>query len=335
MALVVASNTTAMNALGNLSRTQTDLSNTFRKISSGQRVNRAADDAAGMAVAENLDATSRSAKVAGRNINDGISVLQTYEGAANEISDILKRQRELAVQSSSETLADTERDYLHQEFFSMQQEHMRIAATTEFNGQALMDQFRPGGTDVPQVPSTGPGDYGTPRSKTYAVQAGVNNTPDDRISLTLNTMDVRSMEENYNAHLLGSGVTPPPGNFVMRLDVRQDATLERTEWAADTGMHLGVASSEQAQASLQAIDVQLDHVNKSRSKVGAVQYRLESALNNIETYNENLQGAESRIRDADFAFETAEMSKLQVMQQAGVAILGQANGMSQGALRLI
>jgi flagellin len=323
-----------MNALGNLSRTQRSLSDTFRKISSGQRVNRAADDAAGLAVAENLDAKSRSAKVAGRNINDGISVIQTYEGAANEVSDILKRQRELAVQSSSETLANTERDYLHQEFFALQQEHNRIAETTEFNGQNLMSQTSAGGTFVPMTPSGGPGDFGTASTKTYGIQVGVNNTAADRISVELNTLDVFSMQENYDNHLQGSGIAPGP-NTVLMVDVRQDAVAERTDWASGGGQNMGVASAEQAQASLAAIDVQLDHLNKSRSKVGASQNRLESALNNIETYSENMQAAESRIRDADFAFETAEMSKLQVMQQAGIAILSQANGMSQGALRLI
>ena len=106
--MVVNTNTTSMNALGNLQRTQRSLASTFRNISSGQRINRAADDAAGLAVAENLDAHGRSARVAQRNINDGISVVQTYEGAANEVADILKRQRELAIQASSETLADTQ-----------------------------------------------------------------------------------------------------------------------------------------------------------------------------------------------------------------------------------
>ena len=137
MALFVNTNHSALRAMGDLSGTQRSLSDTFRKISSGQRVNRAADDAAGLAVAENLDAKESSARVANRNIQDGISVIQTYEGAANEIADILKRQRELAVQASSETLADTERAYAHQEFFTLQREHERIAGTTNFNGMNL------------------------------------------------------------------------------------------------------------------------------------------------------------------------------------------------------
>ena len=335
MALFVNTNTSALRAMGDLSSTQRSLSDTFRKISSGQRVNRAADDAAGLAVAENLDAKEGSARVANRNIHDGISVIQTYEGAANEIADILKRQRELAVQSSSETLADTERDYLHAEFFAMQQEHARIAETTNFNGQSLTSRNQAGGTDV-NVNSTGPGDYGTPFMKRYNVQAGVNGTANDQIAIDLNALDIDTMNEMYADSLSGGVVCHlHAGNFVMDIMVSDNAVDERTQWNANTGMSMGVASAEQAQASIAAIDIQLDHVNSARSKAGASQNRLESALNNLETFTENTAAAQSRIRDADFAFETAEMSKLQVMQQAGTAILGQANGMNQAALRLI
>ena len=337
MALFVNTNINALRAMGDLSGTQRGLSDTFRKISSGQRVNTAADDAAGLAVAENLDAKERSARVANRNIQDGISVIQTYEGAVDEIADILKRQRELAVQSSSETLTNIERDYLHAEFYAMHLEHRRIAATTDFNGQALADKTKVGGTDVPSIPPWGGGGtFGIPPKKSYGIQVGVNGSAHDQIAIEFNTLDIDSMQENFLYHQVGSGVTWGAGiNQVAWVYVKEDAASERVDWDSNNGRYIGVASAEQAQASIEAVDIQIDHLNSSRSKVGAFQNRLESALKNLETFTENTAAAESRIRDADFAFETAEMSKLQVVQQAGTAILGQANGMNRAALRLI
>ena len=196
-----------MNALGNLGRTQRSLAKTFANISSGQRINKAADDAAGLGVAENLDSQTRSARVANRNINDGISVLQTYEGAANEVADILKRQRELAVQASSETLAQTERDYAHQEFHALQEEHHRIAATTNFNGINLTDANVAGGTLVPKA---GPGT--DPVHKTIDVQVGIHDTSNDRITLKLGALDGRSMHEHY-MDVFGALPTPDDGKI--------------------------------------------------------------------------------------------------------------------------
>jgi flagellin len=275
MAIVVNSNTTSMNALGNLNRTNRGLTQTFARISSGLRINSAKDDSAGLAVAENLQSEYQSLKQAQRNTHDGISVIQTAEGATNEVGDILKRMRELAVQSSSETLANSERSYIQDEFSQLTQEVDRIAAVTEFNGIALGDNT----------------------NSKLNVQVGIQNTSNDRIAIDLG--DLRG------------------------------STLQ-----IDTG-NVNLSNVASAQAALETIDTALDSVNTYRSDYGAVQNRLESALNNLETYTENIAGAESRIRDADFAFETAEMSKYNIMQQAGMAILGQANGISQGALRLI
>jgi len=277
MGLVVNSNTTAMNALGNLNRTQRGLTSSFAKISSGMRINSASDDGAGLAVAENLEAESRSLNQAQRNTHDGISVIQTAEGATNEVADILKRMRELAVQSSSETLHNNERAYIQDEFSELTKEVDRIAAVTEFNGIAL----------------------GNAKNAGLDVQVGIHNTGDDRIKVNLGDLRATSLGVDNS----GSGI---------QLDTV-------------TG----------ARTALTKIDNALDTINGYRSDYGAVQNRLESALNNLEVYDENIQGAESRIRDADFASETAEMQKFQIMQQAGVAILSQANGISQGALRLI
>jgi len=275
MALTVNTNIPAMSALGHFNRTNNHLEGTFGRISSGLRINKAGDDAAGLAVAENLATEQQSLRQAARNTNDGISVIQTAEGATNEVADILKRMRELAVQSSSDTLANSERAYIQDEYAQLAQEVDRISAVTNFNGVALADGTR----------------------SSLDVQVGIFNTTDDRISITL-------------------------------------GDLRATSLGIDTG-NIDMATSASAQAALTTLDTAIDSINKIRSDFGAVQNRLESSLNNLDVYTENLAGAESRIRDADFAFETAQMTKYQTMQQAGIAILGQANQLTQGALRLI
>jgi len=282
MALVVNNNLSSLNALNNLNRTNKSLSDTFGRISSGLRINKAADDAAGLAVAENLDAGVRSLGMAKRNANDGIAVVQVAEGATNEVANILKRMRELAVQSSSETLASTERQYVSTEYAQLESEIDRIATVTEFNGIGL---------------TRGAATHNGVAGKTAVkVQVGMYNTTDDRVSVSLGNLE------------------------------------------ATTGLAIGtvdLSTAALAQTAISIIDTALDSVNNFRSDYGAIQTRLDSAIRSLDTYSENLQAAESQIRDADFAHEAAEMSKQQIMQQAGTAILGQANQINQGALRLI
>ncbi len=275
MGLTVNTNMASMNALNNLSTTNRNLSGTLSRVASGLRITKAGDDAAGLAVAENLNNAQRSLQAAQRNTNDGISVIQTAEGATGEVGNILKRMRELAVQSSSETLADSERAYIQDEFSELSGEVDRIANVTEFNGTKLGD-----GSNA-----------------SLDVQVGINNTANDRIAITLGDL--------------------------------QSATL-----GVDTAS-IDLSTAAGAQTALATLDTAMDTVNSYRSDYGAAQNRLDSATRNLETYTQNLSGAESSIRDADFAFEAAEMSKFQIMQQAGVSVLGQANQMAQGAVRLI
>lgn len=275
MGITVSTNMASMNALTNLNRTNRSLSSTLGRISSGSRVLSAADDAAGLAVAENLDADRKSLAVAQRNVNDGISVIQTAEGSASEVGNILKRMRELAVQSSSGTLANSERAYIQDEFTALSSEIDRISSVTEFNGVQLADGS----------------------SATVDVQVGIHNTANDRITVTLGDLS---------------------------------ATTLGVDAAA---MDLSTAAG--AQTALGGLDTAIDTVNGYRSGFGAAQNRMESALNNLEVYSQNLASAESQIRDADFAFETAEMTKSQILQQAGVAVLAQANQINSGAVRLL
>jgi len=275
MALVINHNLSSITAQRNLAGTGRSLSKAFERVSSGLRVNSAADDAAGLGVAENLEAASRSARVAMRNTNDGISVVQTAEGATSEVGNILKRMRELAVQSSSATLESTERAYVQDEYSALASEVDRIAQITEFNGLKLTNNS----------------------NTAVSVQVGVNNTANDRISITMG--DLRS-----------------------------------TTLGVDTAaMSLNTAAS--AQSAIDSIDTALNSVNGYRSAYGAVQNRLTDSLVNLEVYSENLVSAESRIRDADFAHETAEMAKLQIMQQAGLSVLSQTGAAQQGVLSLI
>ena len=276
MALTVNTNMAAMAAANTLNNTQGALSNTLARVSSGLRVTKAADDAAGQAVATNLSTQARSGKQAIRNANDGISVIQTAESASKEVISILDRMRELAVQSSSETLEDGERAYIDSEFEQLSDEVERIAQSTEFNGISLSAG---GATSQLQV------------------QVGVDASSNSRVTIELGDLTASSL-------------------------------------GVDTGS-VDLSAATGAQAAITTIDAAIDSVNSIRASYGATQNRLESSINNMSNYVEALSGAASQIEDADYAHETAEMTRLQVMQQAGVAALGQARGMNQSVLSLL
>jgi flagellin len=273
MAITVKTNVAANGALNELNRTTRALSRNFERISSGLRIARAADDAAGLGVAESLRADAASAKVAARNINDGISIIAVAEGATGEVASILVRLRELAIQSMSETLATTERAYIDDEADQLVSEIARIAAVTEFNGVSLTNGA----------------------VTTMDVQVGIQNTANDIITITLGDLTTTT---------LGVSV----------LDLSTAAT-------ASTGLTL--------------LDTALNIVAQNRSTFGAVENRLNSALNNIETFTESTVAAEARIRDADFGAETAHLAQNQILQQAGVSVLSQAKNINQVALTLL
>lgn len=273
MSLTVRTNVASIQSTGKLNLTQKALTKTLGRISSGLRINQAADDAAGLGVATNLETTIISTRQAMRNGNDAISIIQTAESGTNEVTDILQRMRELAIQSASETLADDERSYIQDEFLELRSEVARIAHVTEFNGVALAD----GSTS------------------TLNVQIGVNSDANSRIALQLGDLTTN-----------GLGIST-----------------------------LSLQSATSALASLSTLDTALGSINSTRSLLGAAQNRIESALNNAQVYVEALSAAESQIRDADFAVETSELTKLQIMQQAGVAALAQAKNINQSVVSLL
>jgi flagellin len=274
MSLTVRTNLAAMMGAGTLQNTNDNLSLSLARVSSGLRITKAADDAAGLGVATNLQAQSVSTSQAMRNANDGISIIQTAEGAQNEVIDILQRMRELAVQSSSETLQDSERSYIQDEFTSLRSEISRIASVTEFNGISL---------------SNAP-------SNQLNVQVGIQSSAASRIAIDLG--DLRTSTLGF-----------------------------------DTTISLSAVSV--AQSAIDVIDAALDTVNGYRSDLGAVQNRLDSALNNSQTFLESVEGARASIQDADYASETSEMTKFQIMQQAGIAALAQAKNMNQSVISLL
>ena len=275
MGMTVRTNVASMMASGRLGRTNKGLSESLAKISSGMRINKAADDAAGLGVATNLETQVLSTRQAMRNTNDGISIIQTAESATNEVVDILQRMRELAVQSSSETLDDDERGYIQDEYEELAEEVARISNVTQFNGVALTNNT----------------------NTSLDVQVGANNTANDRITIDL--IDLRA-----------------------------------TALGVDTGS-LSFATSTGAAAALSILDTALDSVNTGRSVLGAAQNRLDSTLNNASVFTEALSAAESQIRDTDFASETSNLTKLQIMQQAGVAALAQAKNINQSVVSLL
>ena len=263
----------AQRALGINTRAQND---NLRKLSSGERITRSGDDAAGLAISENLKAQIRGMRQAKRNAGDAVSMLQTAEGGMNEISNIIIRLRELSVQAASDTVGATERGFTDIEFQNLKEEVDRISKSTEFNGIKLLD--------------------GTGGKLEF--QIGIKNDPVlDRL------------------HYDGAGT---------------DTTITALGLAVD-----GVSTKEEAQNSLRKLDDALVHINGARANFGALQNRLQSVTNNLEVSDENLSAANSRIRDVDVAAETAELTKNNILLQAGVSVLSQANQSSNSALKLL
>jgi len=276
MGLRINTNVASINAQRNLIGTKLNLDRSLEKLSSGYRINRAGDDAAGLAISENLKAQIRGLKQASRNAQDGISLVQVAEGGLTEISSILIRLRELAVQAASDTVGQTERGFLNVEYDQLISEVDRIADGSEFNRTPLLN-----GTGA-----------------VFDIQVGTRNDPNiDRI-----TFDASKADANVAA--LGINLT-------------------------------SVADQASAQNSLSALDSAIVSVSAMRADFGALQNRLQSTVNNLAVSHENLSAANSRVRDVDVAEETAELTRNNIMLQAGTSVLAQANQSANTALTLL
>lgn len=278
MGLRIATNVTSLTSQRHLRSTRELLDRSLERLSSGYRINRAGDDAAGLAISEKLRAKTRGLIQAQRNASDGVSLIQVAEGGLNEVQNILVRMRELGVQAASDTIGAQERRYLDLEYQQLKDEVDRIANGTEFNGTFLLD--------------------GTGGSLDFQVNTGGENLLGvDRISFEAFKLDV-------NSDKLG---------------------LEE----------LSVGSKVESQRSLAYIDRALEFVSSTRAELGAIENRLSSTIRNISISVENLSAARSRIKDVDVAEETAELTRNNILMQAGTSVLSQANSVPKMALQLL
>jgi len=275
MALRINTNPTSLRAQQNLANAQNALTSNIERLSSGLRINRAGDDASGSSISSKLTSDTTGLKMAARNSNDAISLIQTAEGAMGEINGLLQRMRELAVQSANGgTLTSAERVYIDQEFQLLESEINRIVGVTEFNGNKLIDGNYSSGIDF---------------------QVGMNNSANDRLQISIADNDSTALGLNDDV----------------------------------------LTSQTGAQAAINALDTAIQSVATSRATMGTTQNRLTVTLTNLANMHENLSAANSRIKDVDVAEESAGMTRNQILQQAGVAVLAQANSMPQAALSLI
>ncbi|MBX7143822.1 MAG: flagellin FliC [Oligoflexia bacterium] len=285
MPITLGSNIASFKAQRTLSISTEALARTFERLSSGQRINRASDDAAGLAIADNLKAQQRVATVAIRNANDGISTIAIADSALGEIGNVLSRLAELAEQSANGVFSTTQRSALANEFIALGSEIERIATTTQFNGVTLLS----GGS-------------------TLTLQVGFNSGSTSQISFT-------GVQGTLAALGLASSGT---------------SSLSYSIQAA--GVDLAQSASRFA---LDAINSAISSLASTRGTLGATESRLVVAINNLTVARENFAAAESRIRDVDVATEAAELTRLNILQQAGSAVLAQANQQPSLALSLL
>jgi flagellin len=288
-------NVAAMNTQGAMFRVNRDISKSLEKLSTGLRINRASDDAAGMGVSESLRTQVKGTAMALRNAQDGIAAITVAEGAANEVSDILQRMRELAVQSANDTLTSKERVYTNTEFKQLTNEIDRIAAVTNYNGMKLISSSGTSANDRFGMIGTG-----------SALWVDANSVYGaDSITITIDTLSTTSLGAGA-----GSGGVANVANTYLTSQIA-------------------------AVSALQNLDESISSVNLMRSNMGAFINRLEHAINNLTISNTNQQAAESLIRDVDFAQETTQFTKNQILMQSSTAMLSQANVLPQNVLQLL
>ncbi|UYZ34263.1 flagellin [Clostridium beijerinckii] len=275
--MVINHNLNAMNAHRNMGINTENAAKAMEKLSSGLRINRAGDDAAGLSISEKMRAQIRGLDQASRNAQDGISLIQTAEGALNETQSILQRMRELTVQAANDTNVTVDRTAIQSELTSLTSEVDRIAKTTQFNEKNLLN-----------------GDLKTNGAK---LQIGANSDANLTLEIKIGKMDSTSL------------------------------TITSSSVSVDSNAH--------ATASITNINNAIKEVSTQRSKLGAYQNRLEHTIANLDNASENLQAAESRVRDVDMAKEMMNYSKNNILQQAAQSMLSQANQAPQGVLNLL
>jgi flagellin len=280
MPQTINTNIVSLNAQRNLNMSQSSLSTSMQRLSSGLRVNSAKDDAAGLAIAERMNSQVRGMNVAIRNANDGISLSQVADGALSQVSDSLQRMRELALQARNSSNSNSDKDSLNKEFAQLQSEIVRVIGGTTFNGKAILGA----------------------NATTMAFQIGANTSTEDSISIST---------QNLNS---AANITAVTGSTTV---------INSTAGASAIG------------SVIDSIDTALNTINDERATFGAIQSRFDAVISNLQVGVENQTAARSRIMDADFAAETANLSRSQILQQAGTAMVAQANQLPQQVLKLL
>jgi len=307
MGMRIRTNVASLTAQRRLGQSSDAVQGSISKLSSGSRINKAADDAAGLAISENLRADVRGLNVAKRNALDGVSMIQTAEGGLEETTNMLIRLRELAVQSASDTIGGQEREFLNKEYLQLKDEIDRIALSTEFNGtRVLMGQSASDYGSELQTGNTGTSPMEIQIGKDYFSE---NDALDVRNPINVIKIDLSKL----NVFTEGEG----------------SLNLGR----ADSGTQ--VLTKVDAQTSITALDGAINRVNEQRAYLGAIQNRFNSTIANLGVQIENMDTARSRIRDTDYAAETAVFTQNRILEQAGTSVLSQANQMPQMALSLL
>ena len=396
MAMSINTNVVSINAQRNLSLSGSSLGVSMQRLSSGLRVNSAKDDAAGLAIAERMSTQVKGLAVASRNANDGISLAQTAEGALGKVGDMLQRMRELAVQAGNATNSKSDREALQAELAQLRDEVDRVAKTTSFNGQKVLDgsftgavfqvgansgdNITVGALANTKVDQLGNSRYATGEITAPAVTGAMMTGADVTVSITganggsAITATIAKSEnapsdqealgkviEAINSKTADTGVTAFLNEAKTGIELR--GTIESggtytamavtmtggssasigavsgaTEVTGATGRgfdKITISTQKDAWEALQRIDSALDRVSSARAELGAIQTRFEKSIENIDIMGENISAARGRITDADFAKETANLSRTQILQQAGTAMVAQANQLPQQVLQLL
>jgi flagellin len=319
MALYVNTNVSSLNAQRQLNNSANSLDTSFKRLSSGFRINSASDDSAGMQISNRLTGQINGLNQGIRNANDGISLAQTAEGALDETTQMFQRIRTLAQQASNGSNTDEDRLAIQEEIRSLSSEVNRVAADTTFGGQNLLDgtydaNFQVGADAVQTI------------SFSMKSVGSTSNSVEANGGFTLSGI------AGVASAVTGAGLSVTAGTISTTVGAAADNTTFATAFKATS---ISVSSQANAQAVLAGMDALIAVVDKKRAELGAVQNRFQSTIRNQSNVAENLSAAQSRIRDTDFAQETANLTKMQILQQASSSILSQANQRPQVALSLL
>jgi flagellin len=387
----INTNVQSLNAQRNLSASQSSLSTSMQRLSSGLRINSAKDDAAGLAISERMNAQVKGLNMAARNANDGISLAQTAEGSLGKVSDMLQRMRELAVQSANATNSASDRGAMQAEVSALRSEIGRVADQTSFNGRKMLDgsfngaAFQVGANanqtiSVASVANVNTNALGSVSNASIGVTVTTTNiTPVGRDTIAAGVLSVggvalgaigaatsgaerigqlaAAINEKSGASGINAAVVTNTSGVITGLNLTREGAIGVDTIAGATAATVGfdtlasnvataatdlagidtldISSFAGATLAMKQIDSALNQVNSSRANLGALQSRFESAVSSIGIQSENISAARGRIVDADFAKETSSLSRAQILQQAGTAMVAQANQLPQGVLALL